>query len=75
MTRDSNGAVDFQLEKDKLKLAGIILRGAGADEAPPVYRQLKDVLHAHLGTVEIINVLSPRVVVMAGPDVIDPYKD
>lgn len=75
MTRASGGAVDFEAEKAKLTERGIVLLGAGADEAPPVYRPLRSVLDAHAGTIEIVDTLTPRVVVMAGGDVVDPYKD
>jgi len=53
----------------------IVLRGAGADEAPPVYRPLRSVLAAHANTIEIAHTLSPRIVVMAGAEEYDPYKD
>lgn len=75
MERLQNGLVDFDAEKAKLVERQIILRGAGADEAPPVYRPLQSVLDAHAGTIEIMHVLTPRVVVMAGADTVDPYKD
>lgn len=75
MHRLSNGLVDFDAEKAKLSERGIILRGAGADEAPPVYRPLQSVLDAHAGTIEIAHTLQPRIVVMAGGDEFDPYKD
>jgi tRNA-splicing ligase RtcB len=75
MTRLTDGLVDFDSEKAKLVERGIILRGAGADEAPPVYRPLRSVLDAHAATVEIVHTLTPRIVVMAGGDEFDPYKD
>jgi tRNA-splicing ligase RtcB len=75
MFRLSDGAVDFVGEKQKLVEKGVILRGAGPDEAPPVYRPLQSVLDAHAGTIEVIHTLFPKVVVMAGKDEYDPYKD
>lgn len=75
MTRLGDGLVDFPLEQQKLVDRGIILRGAGADEAPPVYRALQSVLDAHVGTIKILHTLQPRVVVMAGSDEHDPWKD
>jgi tRNA-splicing ligase RtcB len=75
MERLKTGLVDFDAEKSKLVERGIILRGAGADEAPPVYRPLQSVLDAHEGTIAIAHVLQPRIVVMAGGDEYDPYKD
>jgi len=71
----SGGLVDFEAEKARLRARGIVLRGAGADEAPPVYRSLRSVLDAHAGTIEIAHTLQPRIVVMAGGDEFDPYKD
>jgi tRNA-splicing ligase RtcB len=75
MTRLQAGLVDFAAEKSKLINRGIVLRGAGADEAPPVYRPLRSVLDAHANTIEIAHTLTPRIVVMAGADEFDPYKD
>lgn len=75
MERLKTGLVDFDSEKAKLVERGIVLRGAGADEAPPVYRPLQTVLDAHAGTIEIAHRLQPRIVVMAGGDEFDPYKD
>ena len=75
MTRLSNGLVDFAAEQAKLRERGIILRGAGADEAPPVYRPLGSVLAAHAGTIEIMHTLTPLIVVMAGENEYDPFKD
>ena len=75
MERGAGGLVDFDAERAKLEARGIILRGAGADEAPPVYRPLQSVLDAHAGTIEVVHVLQPRIVIMAGGDEYDPYKD
>jgi tRNA-splicing ligase RtcB len=75
MERSQNGLIDFDAEKARLRDRGIVLRGAGADEAPPVYRPLPSVLEAHAGTIEIVHTLQPRIVVMAGGDEFDPYKD
>jgi tRNA-splicing ligase RtcB len=75
MERMANGLVDFDAEKLKLVDLGVVLRGAGADEAPPVYRPLQSVLDAHVGTIEIMHTLKPRIVVMAGGHEFDPYKD
>jgi tRNA-splicing ligase RtcB (3'-phosphate/5'-hydroxy nucleic acid ligase) len=52
-----------------------ILRGGGADESPEVYRKLQDVLEPHKGTIQVEHVLRPNVVVMAGPNDRDSYKD
>jgi tRNA-splicing ligase RtcB (3'-phosphate/5'-hydroxy nucleic acid ligase) len=69
------GAIDFDAALRDLDRRGIILRGGGADEAPGVYRPLRDVLAAHAGTIDIEHTLTPRIVVMAGTDVRDPYRD
>lgn len=54
---------------------GVVLRGGDLDEAPQAYRRLSDVLAAHAGTIRILHTLRPIGVAMAGPDVVDPYKD
>ncbi|MFP4978293.1 RtcB family protein [Paenibacillus sp. CN-4] len=54
---------------------GVELRGAGTDESPFVYRKLQGVLDAHAETVEVLHVLKPIGVCMAGADEFDPYKD
>jgi tRNA-splicing ligase RtcB len=54
---------------------GVILRGGGLDEAPQAYRRLPEVVAAQEGTVEVVHTLRPLVVVMAGADEFDPYKD
>ena len=53
----------------------VSLRGGGLDESPHVYRRLPDVLAAQEGTVEVLHTLRPLIVVMAGADEFDPYKD
>lgn len=73
-TPKKTGLVDFDAERAKLTERGIVLRGAGADEAPPVYRPLRSVLAAHANTIEVAHTLQPRIVVMAGGDEVDPYK-
>jgi tRNA-splicing ligase RtcB len=40
-----------------------------------VYRRLGEVLAEHEGTIEIEHVLKPRIVVMAGANERDPYRD
>lgn len=69
------GVVDMDKVKDDLVRRGIELRGGGADEAPEVYRRLMPVLEAHKESIEILHVLDPIGVAMAGPDEADPYKD
>ena len=73
--RVSEGRVNFTKVERELEAMGVELRGGGADEAPQVYRQLRTVLDAHSGTIDVERVLTPIVVVMAGEDEFDPYKD
>lgn len=58
------------ISEDKMMKAvkdyGVELRGGGTDESPFVYRRLKEVLRAHEGTIEVLKVLKPVGVVMAG---------
>lgn len=54
---------------------GVVLRGAGVDEAPQAYKRLPDVLAAHAATVRILHTLRPAGVAMAGADIRDPYAD
>jgi len=71
----SEGLVNFENVKKTIEEKGIILKGAGADEAPQVYKKLEEVLQFHKGTIEIIHTLKPLIVCMAGSDEFDPYKD
>ncbi len=67
------GKVSPQMMSDWVRKKGVILRGGGLDESPHVYRRLPDVLAAQGGTIEILHTLRPLVVVMAAPNVFDPY--
>jgi tRNA-splicing ligase RtcB len=58
-----------------LKEKGVYLIGGDVDESPMAYRRLGDVLAAHAGTVKVLHTLRPFLVVMAGDEVRDPYKD
>lgn len=69
------GAVDYAAWRTKLGAEGIEIRGGGADEAPECYKRLTDVLAYHGDTIRILHVLRPIGVAMAGPEVVDPYKD
>ncbi len=68
------GKISERMLLDAVREAGVVLRGAGPDESPFVYRQLERVLAAQPG-IEIVHRLRPLVVVMAGADELDPYKD
>jgi tRNA-splicing ligase RtcB len=69
------GLVSPRMMQDWVREKGVILRGGGLDESPHAYRRLPDVLAAQKGTIEVLHTLRPLIVVMAGADVVDPYKD
>ena len=69
------GAVSPRMMQDWVREKGVVLRGGGLDESPHVYRRLPEVLTAQKGTIEVLHTLRPLIVVMAGPDMFDPYKD
>jgi len=71
----SPGRVSPEMMREWVARKGVILRGGGLDESPHVYRRLPEVLRAQRGTVEVLHTLRPLVVVMAGADEFDPYKD
>ena len=71
----SPGLVSAEMMQSWVKEKGVILRGGGLDESPHAYRRLPDVLAAQEGTIEVLHVLKPLIVVMAGADEFDPYKD
>ena len=69
------GRVSPEMMQEWIARKAVILRGGGLDESPHVYRRLPDVLAAQEGTVEVLHTLRPLVVVMAGADEFDPYRD
>lgn len=69
------GAVTRQMMSEWTKAKGVIVRGGGPDESPHVYRRLPQVLEAQGSTIEVLHVLKPLIVVMAGAEERDPYKD
>src|SRR5437773_1630854 len=69
------GAVSREMMLEWVERKNVILRGGGTDESPHVYRRLPDVLAAQGPTVEVLHVLRPLIVVMAGAEEFDPYKD
>jgi tRNA-splicing ligase RtcB len=71
----SEGKVSPEMMQEWVARKGVQLRGGGLDESPHVYRRLPDVLAAQGGTIEVLHTLRPLVVVMAGADEFDPYKD
>lgn len=74
MRDPETAAIDWQDVRKDLTERGIVVLGAGADEAPGVYKDLSTVLGAH-SNIEILESLRPIGVVMAGPDTRDPYAD
>jgi tRNA-splicing ligase RtcB len=71
----SPGQVTLDMMQVWLREKDVILRGGGTDESPHVYRRLPEVLAAQGPTIEILHTLQPLVVVMAGAEEFDPYKD
>ena len=69
------GKLSWEMLKDWLGPRGVILRGGGLDEAPQAYRRLPDVLSAQGDTIRVLHTLRPIIVVMAGENEFDPYKD
>jgi tRNA-splicing ligase RtcB len=71
----SPGKVNWEMLHQWIGAKGVILRGGGLDESPHAYRRLPDVLAAQGDTVRVLHTLRPLVVVMAGENEFDPYKD
>jgi tRNA-splicing ligase RtcB (3'-phosphate/5'-hydroxy nucleic acid ligase) len=69
------GKVSPEMMREWIDHKGVILRGGGLDESPHAYRRLPEVLAAQRGTVRVLHTLQPLVVVMAGADEFDPWKD
>jgi len=70
-----HGRIQPEMVEKWLAQKGVVLRGGGLDEAPQAYRRLPRVLEAQGPTIEVLHVLQPLIVVMAGAGEIDPYKD
>jgi tRNA-splicing ligase RtcB len=71
----SPGKVSWEMLREWIGSKGVILRGGGLDESPHVYRRLPQVLAAQGNTVRVVHTLTPLIVVMAGENEFDPYKD
>lgn len=69
------GLVSPAMMNEWLSTRDVVLRGGGLDESPHAYRRLPDVLEAQGDTIEILHILKPLIVVMAGANEFDPYKD
>ncbi|MBC7894959.1 MAG: RtcB family protein, partial [Cytophagaceae bacterium] len=71
----SPGLVSWEMVNEWLGPRKVELRGGGLDEAPQAYRRLPKVLEAQGDTVRVVHTLTPLIVVMAGENEYDPYKD
>jgi tRNA-splicing ligase RtcB len=71
----SEGLVNEDQMRKEVEDQGVMLFGAGADEAPMCYKNLEEVLDYHKDSVEIQEKLTPIIVCMAGANEFDPYKD
>ncbi|HEX6693230.1 MAG TPA: RtcB family protein [Longimicrobiales bacterium] len=69
------GRVSPGMMRDWVERKGVILRGGGLDESPHAYRRLPAVLAAQGDTIRVLHTLRPLIVVMAGENEFDPYKD
>lgn len=69
------GRISAEMMEGWVREKGVILRGGGLDESPHVYRRLPDVVAAQGSTIEVLHTLQPLIVVMAGANEFDPYKD
>jgi tRNA-splicing ligase RtcB len=71
----SGGQVTPEMMARWVREKGVLLRGGAVDESPHVYRRLPTVLAHQRDTVTVLHSLRPLIVVMAGADEFDPYKD
>jgi tRNA-splicing ligase RtcB len=69
------GRVSPEMMMEWVNRKGVVLRGGGLDESPHAYRRLTTVLEAQGPTIDVLHVLRPLIVVMAGAGEVDPYKD
>lgn len=69
------GRISPDMMHQWVKERGVVLRGGGLDESPHVYRRLPHVLAAQGATIEVLHTLRPLIVIMAGENELDPYKD
>lgn len=71
----SVGRVTEEMMTQWVRDKGVVLRGGGLDESPHVYRRLPEVLRAQGNTIAVLHTLRPLIVVMAGANEFDPYRD
>ncbi len=69
------GKITKEMMMEWVNRMGVELRGAGTDESPQCYKRIVDVLKEHDSSIAIEHILIPMGVAMAGPDILDPYKD
>lgn len=73
--RVSEGLINEDEMRQKVKAKGVHLFGAGSDESPDCYKKLDEVLAFHTDSIEVETRLTPIIVCMAGANEHDPYKD
>lgn len=73
--RVSEGLINEDVMRQKMRDNNVHLFGGGADEAPECYKKLDEVLSFHKDSVVVETRLTPLIVCMAGNDVVDPFKD
>lgn len=69
------GKVTREMMDERIRSAGVEIRGADVDESPHCYKKLDEVLEHHKATIRVLHRLTPVGVAMAGPETRDPYKD
>lgn len=67
--------VTREMMREWIERSGVELRGAGVDESPHCYKRLREVLAEHSDSINILHVLNPIGVAMAGEHEYDPFKD
>ena len=73
--KKGEGLISKDAMMNWVKDFGVELRGADTDEAPQAYKRLAEVLPEQGKTIRVLHTLRPLGVVMAGSDIVDPYKD
>ncbi len=69
------GKVSPEMMAGWLRDKDVVLRGGGLDESPHAYRRLPKVLADQGATINVLHTLRPVIVVMAGANEFDPFKD
>ena len=60
---------------DMMVNEGVTLKGADLDESPFCYKDIDSVIESQGNTILVDEILKPIGVAMAGPGLVDPYKD